>query len=158
LALKALQGFLRQNEPFKNIMPWFAQGVDASDGVLRLAAGPNGAATLMLDWDVTRSRKVVNSIVDMHRRLAGAVGGWALVPPTWTLFSELITPHPLGGCRMGTSAADGVVDHRGEVFGHPRLYVADGAVVPRAVGVNPSRTIAALAERIAEILVSEHHF
>ena len=37
----------------------------------------------------------------------------------------------------------------GEVFGHPGLYVADGAIFPKAVGLNPSRTIAALAEHIA---------
>jgi cholesterol oxidase len=42
------------------------------------------------------------------------------------------------------------VNDGGEVFGYENLYVADGAIVPRAVGVNPSRTIGALAERIAE--------
>jgi cholesterol oxidase len=47
---------------------------------------------------------------------------------------------------------DGVVDHKGEVFGHPGLYIADGSIIPRAVGLNPSRTIAALAERIAELI------
>jgi cholesterol oxidase len=50
---------------------------------------------------------------------------------------------------MGVSADTGVVDHGGEVFGHPDLFVADGAVVPRAIGLNPSKTIAALAEYIA---------
>ena len=39
----------------------------------------------------------------------------------------------------------GVVDHKGEVFGYRNLYVADGAIVPKAIGLNPSRTIAALA-------------
>jgi cholesterol oxidase len=53
---------------------------------------------------------------------------------------------------MGTSATDGVVDHKAEVFGHPGLYVADGALFPAAVGLNPSRTIAALAERIADLM------
>jgi cholesterol oxidase len=46
------------------------------------------------------------------------------------------------------------VDHRGQVFGYPGLYVADAAVIPEALGVNPSRTIAALAERIAELIVT----
>jgi cholesterol oxidase len=62
----------------------------------------------------------------------------------------LVTPHPLGGCNMGTTAQNGVVDHGGAVFGYSNLYVADGAIVPHALGLNPSRTIAALAERIAE--------
>jgi cholesterol oxidase len=48
--------------------------------------------------------------------------------------------------------ARGVVDHRGAVFGYPGLYVADGAIVPRPLGLNPSKTIAALAERIASLI------
>jgi cholesterol oxidase len=80
----------------------------------------------------------------------------ALTPLTWTIAQDLITPHPLGGCRVGQSAADGVVAHNGEVFGHPNLFVADGAIVPKAIGLNPSRTIAALAERIAKLIVAGH--
>ncbi|MDE0603659.1 MAG: GMC oxidoreductase [bacterium] len=41
----------------------------------------------------------------------------------------------------------GVVDHAGRVFGAEGLYIVDGSIVPRAIGRNPSRTIAALAER-----------
>ena len=70
-------------------------------------------------------------------------------------FPDLITPHPLGGCNVASTAATGVVDHKGEAFGHKNLFVADGAIVPKAIGLNPSRTIAALAERIASIIVAE---
>jgi cholesterol oxidase len=87
--------------------------------------------------------------------LSKATGGHAIIPPTWSLFHELITPHPLGGCNLGNTSSDGVVDHRGEVFGYRNLYVADGAIIPTALGVNPSRTIGALAERIAAIIISE---
>jgi choline dehydrogenase-like flavoprotein len=52
--------------------------------------------------------------------------------------------------NMGSSQDQGVVNHLGEVFGYKNLYVADGAIVPRPLGVNPSRTIGALAERIAD--------
>jgi cholesterol oxidase len=44
------------------------------------------------------------------------------------------------------------VNDKGEVFGYKNLYVADGAIIPHALGVNPSRTIGALAERIAELM------
>ena len=56
---------------------------------------------------------------------------------------------------MGTDPKTSVVDHRGRVWGQPNLYVADGAIVPEALGANPSRTIATLAERIAAIIVAE---
>jgi cholesterol oxidase len=50
---------------------------------------------------------------------------------------------------MGDDPATSVTDHRGEVWGHPNLFVVDGAIVPSALAVNPSLTIAALAERSA---------
>jgi cholesterol oxidase len=66
-----------------------------------------------------------------------------------------ITVHPLGGCPMSEDPADGVVDAHGRVHGHPGLHVSDGAIVPTALGVNPSETIAALAERNVEQLVRD---
>jgi cholesterol oxidase len=47
------------------------------------------------------------------------------------------------------------VNHKGEVFGYPNLYVADAAIIPEALGVNPSRTIGALAERVARLIAAE---
>jgi cholesterol oxidase len=64
----------------------------------------------------------------------------------------LFTVHPLGGCSIGSSPRDGFTDHRGEVFGHPGLFVADGSLYPRSPGIPPSMTIAALAERQAELM------
>jgi cholesterol oxidase len=59
------------------------------------------------------------------------------------------TAHILGGCCIGNSRDDGVIDARHEVFGHPGLYVCDGSVIPGNLAVNPSLTITALAERFA---------
>jgi choline dehydrogenase-like flavoprotein len=66
--------------------------------------------------------------------------------------------HPLGGCRIGTNAQNGVVDEFGRVYDpskgdtgiHEGLYIADGSVIPTALGVNPSLTIAAVCWRFAE--------
>jgi len=128
----------------KHIMPWFAQGVDAGDGQLHLTDG-----MLDLNWDISRSLMLFETIQERHRTLSHATGGHPFPLPGWLLSHELITPHPLGGCNMAASPSGGVVNHLGEVFGYPNLYVVDGAIVPRALGVNPSRTIGALAERIA---------
>jgi cholesterol oxidase len=64
---------------------------------------------------------------------------------------RLLSVHPLGGAAIGSTERDGVVDHTGQVYGHPGLYVADGSLYPAAPGVPPSMTIAALAERIADL-------
>jgi cholesterol oxidase len=151
----ALQSFARlagQDDPLRGTMPWFAQGIDAGDGVLYLAGRRRGRRELAMRWNIRRSRAVIDAIVAMHVRLSRATGGRARVPISWSLMKQLVTPHPLGGCNMGTTPADGVVNHRGEVFGYPGLFVADGAIVPRAIGLNPSKTIAALAERIADLM------
>jgi choline dehydrogenase-like flavoprotein len=94
-------------------------------------------------------------IVETHKDFARSTAGLPLVPSTWTVARHLITPHPLGGCNMGRTPHEGVVNHAGEIFGYRNLYVADGAIVPEALGLNPSKTIAALAERIAAIIREE---
>lgn len=66
---------------------------------------------------------------------------------------KIASVHPLGGAGIGNHPGDGVVDHRGQVFGHPGLYVADGSLYPRAPGIPPSMTIAALAERQAILML-----
>ena len=58
---------------------------------------------------------------------------------------KFITVHPLGGCPMSDDPDSGVVDDCGKVYGYEGLYVLDGSIVPTALGVNPSKTIAALA-------------
>ncbi len=53
---------------------------------------------------------------------------------------------------MSDSRDTGVVDARGEMFGYPGLYIADGAAIPSSLAVNPYLTILANAERVAESL------
>lgn len=58
-----------------------------------------------------------------------------------------VTAHILGGCAIGADPSSGVIDTTHQVFGYPGLYVVDGSALPVNVGVNPSLTITALAER-----------
>jgi cholesterol oxidase len=58
-----------------------------------------------------------------------------------------VTAHVLGGCVIGAGPEQGVIDSNHEVFGYPGLFVTDAAAIPANVGVNPSLTIAAMAER-----------
>lgn len=147
-----LQSIARNRNPLSSVMPWFGQAVDASDGLLKLSRSwiPPFRHKMKLEWNIQKSEGALQALIDMHKKLSNATEGDADVPLSWTVLKNLITPHPLGGCRMGTSRDNGVVDHKGEVFGHPGLYIADGSIFPKAIGLNPSRTIAALAEHIAE--------
>ncbi len=60
------------------------------------------------------------------------------------------TVHAWGGARVGADAEAGVVDHTGEVYGNPGIYVADASALPAAAGVPPSLTIAAWAHHVAD--------
>ena len=62
------------------------------------------------------------------------------------LFNFASTAHILGGCPMGRTAEQGVVDTNCQAFNYPGLYIVDGSIVPANPGVNPSLTITALAE------------
>jgi cholesterol oxidase len=156
LLLDAFHHLMRGTDVFQNVMPWFAQGVDAANGTLSMHHDLfTGEPCLNLAWDIGKSKQTIDAIVGMHLKLAAATGGHPIVPPTWSLLHSLVTPHPLGGCGMGDTQLTGVVNHGGEVFNYKNLYVIDGAIVPEALGVNPSRTIGALAERAASIICAE---
>lgn len=83
------------------------------------------------------------------RAYAQAADGIALSSLQEALGGKAVTAHILGGCPMGGSAATGVINADHEVHGHPGLFVVDAAAVPANLGVNPSLTITALAERFA---------
>ena len=80
------------------------------------------------------------------RAFGERMDGIALGSVNEGLFGIPMTAHILGGCPMGRTADEGVVDLRCAVHGYPGLHVVDGSIVPGNPGVNPSLTIAAMAE------------
>jgi cholesterol oxidase len=125
-------------------------GNDRSDGTLELARPHH---RLRLRWDTPSNLDLYSAETAACRELIEALGGHLALMPNWSLLGQPSAPHNLGGCRMGSGSADGVVDADGRVFGYPGLHVLDGAVIPGAVGVNPSHTIAAVAERNIEATI-----
>ncbi|TQM71575.1 cholesterol oxidase [Actinomadura hallensis] len=80
------------------------------------------------------------------RMIAEEIGG--IPGGTWAdLFDVPMTAHFLGGCAIGDSPETGVIDAYHRVYGHPGLHVVDGSAVSANLGVNPSLTITAQAER-----------
>ncbi|MFI6320727.1 FAD-dependent oxidoreductase [Nonomuraea sp. NPDC050556] len=80
------------------------------------------------------------------RHAAEEIGG--LPGGSWLdLFDIPATAHFIGGCAIGGSPEDGVIDPYHRVFGHEGLHIVDGSAVSANLGVNPSLTITAQAER-----------
>ncbi len=109
---------------------------------------------LQLEWDRRRSGAYLDRLIETIEELSRELGGRFLLNPSVKLFGRSITVHPLGGCPMGRSRDEGVVDSRGRVFGHPGFVIADGSILPGPVGANPALTIAAVADRAADELAA----
>lgn len=83
---------------------------------------------------------------ELARRLAQEVDG--IPNGTWADLANIpSTGHLVGGCPIGETAEQGVVDPYHRVHGHEGLHVIDGSTVAANLGVNPSLTITAMAER-----------
>jgi cholesterol oxidase len=129
------------------LMPLLVNGRDVPDGTYVLNGG-----RLDLTWSSASSSDYYAGVEQSFGDLAEALGGRIRMPP-WRWINRSMTIHPLGGCPMADDPRSGVVDSWGRVYGHPGLYVADGAAMPGPVGVNPSFTIAAFADRVSDGLL-----
>ncbi|MHC2290369.1 alpha/beta fold hydrolase [Bradyrhizobium barranii] len=141
-----------------NTQTFLVMAHDGANGEMRLANDQ-----LRIDWPDVGSKPIYRRIAERIRASVAATGGTYVPNPIWTdlLEHQLVTVHPLGGCPMGSNATSGVVDRECRVFSsssgidvHTGLYVCDGSVMPRSLGVNPLLTISAVSER-AMILLAQ---
>ena len=122
------------------------------DNRIRMRLG-RGALTLWRQGLVSHADEVASIPTqlpighEVTRRFAERTGGIASGSINESVFNVPLTAHILGGAPFGRDASEGVVDARFEVHGYPGLYVVDGSVIPGNPGVNPSLTIAAMAEQ-----------
>jgi cholesterol oxidase len=126
------------------MLPLLGMGRDIPGGQMQLDRD-----SLSLDWDPAGSDDYYSRLEEAAARVAGGLGG-KLGPRGLGKRGRGLTAHPLGGCPMATEPGEGVVGPDGQVFGYERLFVADGSVMPGPIGPNPSLTIAATADHIAE--------
>jgi choline dehydrogenase-like flavoprotein len=117
---------------------------------IRPNAGPVGIGPFnyTLSEQSQQVREAANAAI---RGVVERNGLGRLMAPT---YRNVSAAHPLGGCRMADSKTFGVVDHRCEVFDYPGLFCMDSSAIPTSLGVNPSLTISAVAERSVEQLIA----
>ena len=148
-------------------------GRDSADGLLRLPGVNAEVGTLTVDWPTLpgdpRLSDYQQGLKQLVRR--GHPSATVLANPAWQPLPQalegilgqtrgaMLTVHPLGGCAMADTVEEGVVNHLGQVFDgvcrvsvHADLLVLDGSVVPGSLGINPSLTIAMLAQRAVRTL------
>ena len=133
---------------------------DGRAGLL-LVMGPDQRGKLIYRNGYLRIRwqKVENSpLYSLQERLlrdtATVLQAELRTNPDWTLGRTPLTVHGQGGCGMSASPV-GVTRPCGQLWSCGRVYVLDGAAFPGSVGVNPSSTIAAVAERNIELFIRQ---
>lgn len=129
-------------------LTYFGMGTEGTSGTRRLDDD-----AVKVSWPGVANEDFAGRIDDRMQALTFAMGASYVKTPEARSFlrEKLITAHPLGGCPMGEDPTAAVVNVNGEVFTYEgRLFVADGSIVPSALGLNPALTIAALAEHIVE--------
>ncbi len=167
--------FKSEEERVSNMMCVVAMGRESSQGVFRL--GGIGETPLRISkpgnvrfWEDPVYDSIRETLKQLATKLRPEGTAIEFINPFLTPTAEaagaesIALSHPLGGCRMGHSAADGVVDEFGHVFDKAKtgaapfyegLYIADASIIPTALGVNPSLTISALSLRIVDQIIKE---
>jgi cholesterol oxidase len=149
-ALRPREVSLAERQQNTDALVFLMIGRDAADGRMRLTP-------LFRRFDIRWSKAGSAQLFADLERTAKELAAAADAKPFYALeggpLSKFATVHPLGGCPMADDPAHGVVDDGGAVHGYPGLHVLDGSIVPTSLGVNPSKTIAALAERGIDRLV-----
>ncbi len=156
--------FAAPEERLSKFYVFSCMGLDNADGDLSFRDDK-----LQLTWCPEKNRKVFEDIIDGMKQLADKIepgGSTRVYTPTWNpkspRGSSLVVLHPLGGCIIGKNADKGTVNSYGQVFRddpqdrtrlYSNFYTMDGSMVPSALGVNSSLTIAALAFRSIEHLI-----
>jgi cholesterol oxidase len=115
---------------------------------LRARRLPGGSVWLRTEQDPERPNPTFVPVANRFAAwLAERTGGLAQSSFFEAAANIPSTAHILGGAVIGADPSRGVIDAEHRVFGYRNLLVCDGAAVPANVGVNPSLTITALAER-----------
>ena len=143
----------------RNTQTYLIMAHDDGAGELKLKGD-----RVRVDWPGLGKQQVFRRTSDVLFSVTEALGGTYTPSPFFTkaFGYDLVTVHPLGGACMGEHAGSGVVNHKGQLFAgdtgdsvYEDIYVSDGSVIPRPLGVNPLLTISALAERSAYLLAAD---
>ena len=113
---------------------------------LHLKTGIFGTGMTMSNDSKQRVPTYIPVGQDALYRFAKKVNGVPMNAFSEVMFNLASTAHILGGCPMGTTKQEGVVDEYFRAHGYPNMFILDGSIMPCNLGVNPSLTITALSE------------
>jgi cholesterol oxidase len=147
-----------ESEMLMNVCWFNCMGVDDASGKFDL---DNGTLRLRFNNKIA-DHPTFAKAETILRELAKAMNGTYRSFPLWDglqpfVSRKVVVVHPLGGCPIGGSSTDGVVNSNGQVYNtrtgapsvHEGLYVTDASIIPGALAVNPTLSIVSMALRVA---------
>lgn len=153
----AALGHGTEDEKLANVFWFNALGTDNGNG--RFDLDDDGNLSLGYNYPALAMHPIFAKLDEVMRAMTAAMGADYVPFPLWEGLADrkLITIFPLGGCPMGPSSTDGVVDATGRVYDtarghtstHPGLHITDASVIPGPLAVQPTLTIVALALKAA---------
>ena len=121
----------------------FMQTMEGTITFKRRRLGP-GMKSVLNDGE--QPKAFIPLAKEIAHSLERIIGGKAGQQVLQTVFGSASTAHILGGCCMGATKEEGVIDKENKVFGYEDMYVIDGSMISSNPGVNPSLSITAIAE------------
>ena len=143
----------------RNTQTFLVMSTDSSKGEMTIDNN-----RLNLTFPGVGNEHIYKLVDEKLKKATKAAKGDYVKNPVWSkaMGNSLTTVHPLGGCVMGEDYNSAVVNHKGQVFSkdgvHEGLYIMDGSIVPRALGVNPLITISALSERACALAAKDNNW
>ncbi|EMY15212.1 GMC oxidoreductase [Leptospira weilii str. Ecochallenge] len=143
----------------RNTQTYLVMAHDGNDGKMFLQND-----RLRISWPNLGKKPIFEKISTILKEATVPLQGTYIKNPVWNRLTDqdLISVHPLGGCPMGEDASFSVVNENCQVYSgksgtetHDGLYIMDGSVIPRSLGVNPLLTICAISERACEKLTAQ---
>ncbi|AMX59601.1 alpha/beta fold hydrolase [Leptospira borgpetersenii serovar Hardjo-bovis] len=143
----------------RNTQTYLVMAHDGNDGKMFLQND-----RLRISWPNVGKKPIFEKISTVLKEATIPLQGTYIKNPVWNRLTDqdLISVHSLGGCPMGEDASFSVVNENCQVYSgksgieaHDGLYIMDGSVIPRSLGVNPLLTICAISERACEKLTAQ---
>ncbi|MEV4872921.1 GMC family oxidoreductase [Streptomyces syringium] len=142
----ALRSLSNRRWSERTIIGLVMQSLDNSLTTYRKRSGPGKGLLTARQGHGAPNPKQIPEAAEAATLIAREINGFA-GSNVGELIGTPLTAHFLGGCPIGSDATQGVIDPYHRLYGHPGISVVDGAAVSANLGVNPSLTITAQAER-----------
>lgn len=151
-SLSAVRNNMRKVMPFE--LRGFIEIFSEAENRVELASGAGSLGLPRTKVTFKKTQKTKNAIGWAVAKMSEILAEAGCQDPKDASYSTIRADHATSTCRMSSNDAEGVVDRDLRIYGTDNLYICSNAVMPNGAAVNPTLTLLALAERLADHLAN----